>query len=122
MATWPSTLPMPIFDGYEITPDDPNARTDLDGPARVRHRSSSAPVSIAVAWMFTEAELAVFEAWHKLTIFDGALWFSIDLAGGQGITSMDARFATPPKKSLLQGANWHVAATLEVRNYSVAAV
>ena len=117
MADFPSILPAPLIAGYEINPEDPTIRTQMDaGPDRVRRRFTAIPSRIPVRWRFTCGELALFEAWHKHTALDGAAWFNVSLANGLGIQSMEARFTKPPKKPLLSGLNWEVQAELEVRS------
>lgn len=116
MATWPTYLPAPLRAGYEINPEDPILRTQMDaGPDRVRRRYTAIPSRIPVSWRLTEAQLALFEAWHKYEALDGAAWFTVSLVNGLGFQSMEARFAKPPKKALLSGTNWEVSAELEVR-------
>lgn len=120
MATWPANLPAPLRRGYEINPEDPILRTQMDaGPDRVRRRYTAIPSRIPVSWRFTEAQLALFEAWHKLEALDGAAWFTISLANGLGFQVVEAQFAKPPKKALLGGTNWEVSAELEVRELPV---
>lgn len=122
MATWPASLPAPQISGYEITPDEAVLRTQLDGPARQRQSFSSVPETVKASWIMTTPELALFEAWHKYSIADGAIWFGIDLANGQGIQAMTARFSSAVQKSALSGLNWSISASLEVRDVPVAAV
>lgn len=116
MADFPSILPAPQITGYEINPEDPNLRTQMEaGPDLVRRRFTAIPSRIPVRWRFTQDQLALFEAWHKHTALDGSAWFNINLANGLGIQAMEARFTKPPKKPLLSGLNWEVQAELEVR-------
>lgn len=120
MASWPTYLPAPQRRGYEINPGDPTLRTQMDaGPDRVRRRFTAIPSRIGVGWCFSEAQLALFEAWHKYKIADGSAWFTVNLVNGQGSQSVEARFAKPPKKVLLGGSNWDVGAELEVRTMPV---
>lgn len=120
MATWPTFLPAPLQSGYEINPDDPILRTQMDaGPDRVRRRFTAIPSSIPVKWRFSGAEMALFEAWYKHEALDGAAWFNVNLANGLGIQSMEARFTRPPKKPLLSGSTWEVQAELKVRTMPV---
>jgi len=52
MATWPSALPRPRFNGYSVKPGQAFVRTDMEtGAARQRKRSSSAPEEIALSIM-----------------------------------------------------------------------
>jgi len=120
MAIFPTKLPAPILNGYEINPEDPNLRTQMDaGPDRVRRRFTSIPSRIPIKWRFTQSEMALFEAWHKYDALDGSAWFTINLANGLGISSVDAKFTKQPKKTLLSGMNWDVQSELEVRTLPV---
>lgn len=120
MADWPTYLPAPLRNGFEINPEDPILRTQMDaGPDRVRRRFTAIPSRLPVSWKFTEAQLALFEAWHKLSMLDGSAWFTVNLPNGLGVSALDARFTKPPKKALLSGKNWNVSAELEVRELPV---
>lgn len=120
MASWPSSLPVPLRTGYEINPEDPVLRTQMDaGPDRVRRRYTAIPSRIPVRWRFTDAQFALFEAWHKHEALDGAAWFSLSLLNGLSLQTVEARFVKPPKELLLGGTNWEVSAELEVRELPV---
>ncbi len=122
MATWPTTLPSPMVDGYGIAPQASFARTDMDqGPARQRRRFTTAPTHYSAQWMLTEPQLATLESWYRDQVDDGAAWFSINLRNGQGLQTVEARFMEPWKSSKLGGRHYQVSATLEVRNRPVAA-
>lgn len=115
-ATWPATLPLPRVTDYALEPQDPVARTDMEaGPARTRRRSTQTPTHIPVQWRLTAEEMAVFEAWHRYTIKDGAEWFDIDLKTGIGISSHEARFIGMWKAPAENNKTWAVKAKLEVR-------
>lgn len=121
MASWPSTLPLPQVPGYALKPAQAFLRTPMDsGPARQRRRFSTTPSSVPVSLMFSEAQLATFEAWHHYEISDGAGWFTITLANGKGLTACEARFSGPyeavPNGSTLQ---WVMTANLEVRSMPI---
>lgn len=120
MASWPGFLPYPLQNGYAITQDEPILRTQMDaGPGRTRRRFTTSPARIPVKWRLTGAQLALFEAWHKLEALDGASWFSVSLINGLGVNQVDARFTAPPKKALVGGSVWEVQSELEVRELPV---
>lgn len=120
MAAYPDTLPAPLVAGYEINPEDPNLRTQMDaGPDRTRRRFSTIPSRVPVKWRFTLVQLALFDAWHKYTALDGSAWFTINLASGMGISALEAKFSKPPKKVMLSGMSWEVSSELEVRTLPV---
>ena len=113
---WPTQLPALLRAGYEINPEDPLIRTQMDaGPSRVRRRFTAIPSKVPGKWRMNQTQFAIFEAWHKYDLLDGAAWFTVNLANGQGIQAMEAHFTSPPKKTLLGGMNWEVSAGLEVR-------
>lgn len=118
MATWPTLLPNPQFDGYEITQIDSVIRSQGDGPSRARQRYGLETSRITLSWIFTAEQLELFDAWHKHEAYDGGAWFTISIAAGLGTQVVDARFAVPPKKTLISPA-WHVSAELEIRNIPV---
>jgi len=85
-----------IQDGYGIEPSNPIIRTEMEGgPAKQRRRFSQATTAYPIAWIFTQSEFADFETWHKDDIHDGADWFQLMLANGQGVTEQTARFVEP---------------------------
>ena len=125
--SWPSAvLPRPSFEGYSLEPVDSVLRTEMEsGPARQRRRYSNAPTRIPVRWRFTASQMAVFEGWFNHKAEAGAAWFEIDLLGGDGLTSHEARFfgnGNAPYKAIPHpggkgdaGLYWMVTSTLEVR-------
>lgn len=118
MAAWPAALAgcTPFVDGLEIRPGDPVSRTEMDaGTPRARRRFSAAPSVYPVQWEFTPQEFSIFEAWHKHELLDGAAWFTIALANGQGISQYEARFNGMWKAAAIRDLNWRVTAELEVR-------
>lgn len=117
MATFPSTLPVPLRDGHESTAEDPVLHTDMQaGAPRTRRQFTAIPDNTVLSWVFTLAEMALFEAWHKYESLDGSAWFAIDLPNGLGMQTVDAKFKKPLKKALLGGMNWHVSGEVQVRS------
>lgn len=115
MAAYPATLPNPTRSGYGLEPQSGSARTDMEaGPARVRRRYTATPTQVALHWIFTEAEFAVFEAWWAQTTQDGSAWVEMPIANGGGINSLSARFIGP-YKAPMRGLGYEVAARVEVR-------
>lgn len=119
MASWPSTLPAPIADGYALNPSDPGIRTDMEaGAARARTRTKARNDKVEVSWKFTDAEMAAFRTWFEnpAECAWGSAWFTITLAlGTSGLSSVTARFVGIYKATLIPALNWQVSATLEVR-------
>lgn len=119
MPSWPTALAetTPYVNGLEIQPDDPVRRTEMEtGPARTRRTYTAAPSIYPVQWEFTADEFAIFEAWHKYQLFDGAAWFTINLANGKGIAAYEARMKGMWKAKAKSGLVWIVNVELEVRS------
>jgi hypothetical protein len=78
MVTWPTSLPVePIPDSISETPPKLSVRTEMDaGPAKVRRRFSSGVRLFEVAYMFSPAEMDIWELFYEETIFDGTMSFS----------------------------------------------
>ena len=116
--TYPAALPAPAAEGYGIEPIDPVIRTDMDaGPIRARRRYTNAPSRVSVTWVLTRQQFAVFEAWHKHTLQDGAASFSCPMDNGQGVTTWSGvRFAEMWKAQRLSPNSWRVQATLEAES------
>lgn len=121
MPAYPATLPAPVYDGYGLEPFDPVARSSIGtGRRAARERFATAPARVAVSWVFSEAEFAVFEAWFSRVALDGAAWFDIALADGKGMTTVSACFAAVWRFRATSGG-YAVTATLAVRRFPLAA-
>ncbi len=119
MATdidYPASLPPPISTGYEINDMPAVARDDMDnGIPRQRLRDESLRTEFPIVFKFTKPQLALFEAWLRWKVgWTG--WFNINLEGGVGLTSHEARFqlGNPPKAPRQIGGWYYVQAVLEV--------
>ena len=120
MASWPSTLPLPIADGYAIEIQDATVRTDMDvGPARVRRRTTSVPDRITLSCLFTAAQMSAFRAFWDGDWVGGAAWVSIPLRDGRSANSVvrecrpvPATYRAVPESVEL----WQVSLTVEVRH------
>lgn len=122
MATWPTTLPRPTVDAYALTLGDPVARTAIGtGRRQARERFARPGTEIAVRWVFSEVELAVFEAWYRYIARDGAAWFDCELADGQGVVTWGAQFAEKWRLAAGAGLSYAVSAKLWVRARPVVA-
>lgn len=120
MAAWPTTLPRPLSSGYGLKPVDATVRTDMEGgAARARRRTFARNDKVSVAWLMTDAQLAVFRSWFdnaSTGAAGGAAWFTTSLAlGSTGSVSVEARFTGPWQLSHLGRLKWSVTAELEVR-------
>jgi hypothetical protein len=117
MASFPSTLPKPLIEGYGGSQDTAFIRTEMEaGSKRQRQRFSAADDQLSMSWIFTFAEMTTFRAFFNTTINRGSDWFIMTLDVGDGMTTVDARFTSPYQYSRVQGDNWNVSANIEVRN------
>ena len=78
MAIWPVTLPSePIIDSITETPPNLLQRTEMDaGPAKVRKRFIVGVRKFKVSYVFSPAEMTIWENFYENTISDGALSFT----------------------------------------------
>lgn len=120
MATWPSTLPAPLRDGYGGAPVDPTQRTDMEvGAARARRRTFARNDRLNVAWRFSDTQFDAFRTWFENTAEadGGAAWFVILLPiGNTGATSQEARFVGGFQFNQVGLDCWSVTARIEVRD------
>lgn len=120
MATWPTTLPAPLLEGYALNPGDQTIRTDMEsGAPRVRRRTTARNDKVNASWMLTEAQLDTLRDWFddaSTGIAGGSAWFTVALAVGTGTrqASVEARFVGPFQAAPV-GQLWRVTASLEVR-------
>ncbi len=113
MPTWPSTLPTPLRDQYSFELVDGVIRTNMEsGKPRVRRTFTDTPVRASVRWRFTEAQLAVFESFHKNDLDEGAAVFDMHMLNGKGATVWQVQFASPYTVTVAGGNKYDVTATL----------
>ncbi|GAB6051722.1 hypothetical protein JCM17960_05420 [Magnetospira thiophila] len=113
--TWPTTLPLPTVQGYGIRPGKAILRTEMEaGPARQRKRFTQVPSRISVRWLMSAKQFALFEAWYRWHAKEGGEWFEIDLLGGIGLTTHEARFPRQFEAKLVGGVLWEIASELEI--------
>lgn len=117
---WPTMLPLPTVEGYGIHPGDAILRTEMEaGPARQRRRFTHVPSRVSVRWVMKRDQFALFEAWYRWHAQEGASWFQVDLLGGLGLVTQDARFTRQFQANLLNGVLWDVRSELEIRERPV---
>lgn len=124
-ATWPSALPLPLLEGYELKPKSGVVRTPMEaGPARQRRRFRRTPTMIPQSWLMTRSEFGLFELWFSDAIDGGAAWFDGPAANGTGLPTVQLQFVggadrEPYTAKPVGGGLWRVTATLEVREMPV---
>lgn len=113
---WPSTLPMPLLDGYSTAPGVEIARTDMEaGEARVRRRSVSAPDTIKLAWLLDAAQMKIFRAYWDIELAAGASWCDMNVDVGDGIEQKSVRVIGQYQAAMLSPSRWKVSCEAEVR-------
>jgi hypothetical protein len=119
-VTWPATLPLPSVEGYGVNPGEAILRTEMEaGPARQRRRFTQVPSRITARWLFRREQFALFEAWYRWQAKEGGEWFLIDLLGGLGLVSHEARFTRQFESRLKNAVLWEVTSELEIRERPV---
>lgn len=114
LVAWPDRLPPPLASGYGYQPQASFIRTNMDsGLARQRRRFARIPSTVSVSWIFTQEQLALFEAFVHYDITDGADWFSAQIANGQELQSVKARMIGAPKVDVIEPGIWHVSVQME---------
>jgi hypothetical protein len=103
---WPADLPaILVGSNYNYKGVDPFARTNMDGGlARQRRRFLNTPKNIAATWLFTTAQLEVFETFWEQQLGEGTLWFVVPLYNGRGEISVRARFTEAYQSNGVDGA------------------
>ena len=120
MIAWPDTLPLPTVEGYGIQPGDAILRTEMEaGPARQRRRFTQVPSRVSVRWIMRRDQFALFEAWYRWQAKEGGAWFEIELLGGLGLLTQEARFTRQFQAQLLGGTLWEIRSELEIRERPV---
>lgn len=118
MAAYPSTLPAPLSESYQINPIDQVIRTEMDGGyTRARRRTTARVDKISVSFVYTSSQMDSFRDWFEdSTGADGgASWFDITLKTGDGASlTVEGRFFGI-WQAVYKGGYWQVTATLEVR-------
>jgi hypothetical protein len=114
---YPKTLPLPLQEGYGMQVGSPLQRTEMEsGRARQRRKFSNVPTIIDVAWMMTEGQAQLFEAWFRFSIKDGAEWFECPLRTPMGLKQYVARFTDIYSgPTLVGGSHWRFSARIELR-------
>lgn len=113
---FPAGLPNALRAEHQANHVQPFQRTSMaDGRARQRRRFSSVPSMQTFTWMFKSNEAALFEAWFKESIRDGADWFNIRRLTPVGMSVLVCRFTSMYRGPNLVGVNhWQISAELEV--------
>jgi hypothetical protein len=118
MIEYPSQLPVPLQDGYELdTPVDPMIRTQMQsGRARQRLNFDDVPTHVRAKWNCDRNQMAFFQGWYAGTLKQGVEWFKATLLTPIGFQEYECRFAGHYSgPTLVQVSRWEFSATLELR-------
>lgn len=109
LPAWPACLPLPKISGYTVAMGDANnVRGGGNfGPAISRNRMTRQVATIAVAFVFTELQHGIFEAWWKHVLNDGASWFTQTQAG-EDLQTNTCRFVGGYSAALQTAGMWAV--------------
>lgn len=123
MPIWPAALAHTILArAYALHPEEAVRRTDMElGAARVRRVTTRPPARMPIRCQFSALELRSFEGWFHHELDDGAQWFTMPLANGEGVTLYEARFVGPWRAALADENAWSVEFEVEVKERPTAA-
>ena len=116
---WPTALGLPQISGYGYD-DQPNElRTEVEaGPAQTRQLFRSVPTMFQGNWLWTTAQLGLFEAWRKY-VAPGGAWFDMHLLTGAGEALHTVRMVGTPTPRMRGRNRWLVSARMEVEEKQV---
>jgi hypothetical protein len=119
MATYPTTLPAPLSDGYQLNPVEQVIRTDMEsGYARTRRRTTARIDKFSISFVYTSTQMDAFRDWFESSsgADGGAAWFDVTLITGDGSSvTVEARFTGMWQATYRDKGLWQVVATIEVR-------
>ncbi len=98
ILSWPPDLPQKfLIEGYSETPSENVLRSNMDvGPAKVRRRSTTAPVQMSGSMLMTIDQLKRFRQFYRSESFDGTVPFLFaDITG----TIRTVTIVQPPAES-----------------------
>lgn len=115
LPAWPSCLPLAKVDGYAVSMADANnVRGGGNfGPSLSRNRFTRQAASIPVAFVMSEAQFGIFEAWWKHTLNDGAGWFT-QTHDGEDLQTNTCRFVGGYQAVLQTAGIWSVTSSVVV--------
>jgi hypothetical protein len=95
---YPPGLRDVLVNGFTMVDQDRVQSNDVQiGPPRFELLSTSGPSFGGATWNFTRTDFQLFEAWHHLTLSDGARSFIMPVLVGAGFIDTEMFFNGPYK-------------------------
>lgn len=115
MNEYPKGLPCALRDGYSFEPVENILRTPMEsGRARQRIIFDSVPTLVPLAWICSDRQALLFEAWAAQVARAG--WFLIPLKIPGGMREVEVRFtSTPVGPELVGVSSWRYTSKCELR-------
>ena len=117
LPAWPAALPLPKVGSVTITTTDPAVRSAIamgTPQARLRFRRQVAATPLRLT--MNDVQLAIFEAWFRQTISNGAAWFTMSLLGETGLATHTVRLLGGYAAGLQTLGAWDVTMRLAVES------
>lgn len=114
--SYPATLPAPHE--IDMAPTERRRLSDVPGVLSAAGKWRDFGGEQALRWVFSRAEMTLFQDWVRDDLQDGGAWFSSDWRQPNGLAGGVRRFVSPPTYSHISqdGAGlWNVEATVEIR-------
>jgi len=118
MIQYPTTLPGPLLENYELNQKSNRSNTEMDsGQTRVRQLYFSVPTVITSKWLFSAEQAADFEAFIHSDLGGAVNWFEMLIKTPVGIQTGLLRFITSPLDACSPASIklWQYTATIELK-------
>jgi len=118
LEVWPTSLPLPLPDGYGFDPQDPMERTQMEqGHARVRIGQMSPEVSdLTQFFEMTGAQVRTMLQFIRDDIARGADWFSMPLYTNGAYFNHEVQLDSPPSRVYISDDKWRVGVPVITRD------
>lgn len=115
MSTWPSTLP-DVQLTYSAQTGSPRIVRTIMATGRARQRMSATAGwrNQKAQWTMSQTQYLTFQSFHRDTLALGSLPFTAQLAFGNGLVAVVAKFVKGLFQARYQQPYWVVTAELEV--------
>lgn len=128
MATFPTTLPLPLQADYSESRTPNMLRTTfMSGEIKQRLLSKFAPLSANVSWLFTDKQYGIFLKFYNSDLNQGTEWFRLKMLynynGTTQLRERQVRIKSGEVKASLICFNgkqiWKVSCTLDMKDDTV---